>query len=107
MLYILCFWVIDAAFASCYIATMVYGSYDAPEVLVLRRFRDDKLAPYLLGRLCIKLYYSFSPGFVYVFKNNKSVNKFIKLMLDKLVRKLREKAVLRTQQQPILTINNQ
>jgi len=27
----------------CYIATSVYGSYDCPEVLILRQFRDQKL----------------------------------------------------------------
>ena len=26
----------------CYVATCVYGSYDCPEVWVLRRFRDNK-----------------------------------------------------------------
>ena len=27
--------------SGCYIATMAYGDYDHPQVLVLRRFRDD------------------------------------------------------------------
>lgn len=27
----------------CYIATCVYGSYDCPQVWILRRFRDDIL----------------------------------------------------------------
>lgn len=72
----------------CYIATMVYGSYDAPEVLVLRRFRDEQLKPYFFGSVFIKLYYTFSPAFVFVFRNNKSVNSFIKSILDKWVQKL-------------------
>ena len=27
----------------CYVATCVYGSYDCPEVWILRRFRDESL----------------------------------------------------------------
>lgn len=38
----------------CYIATCVYGSYDAPEVLVLRDFRDNELSKNIFGRLFIK-----------------------------------------------------
>ena len=35
----------------CYIATCVYNSYDCPEVWTLRRFRDEYLEKYYLGRL--------------------------------------------------------
>lgn len=48
----------------CYIATCVYGSYDCPEVWVLRRFRDNKLSKRYLGRAFIRGYYALSPTFV-------------------------------------------
>lgn len=35
----------------CYIATAVYGSYDAPEVRVLRRFRDETLRQTKWGQI--------------------------------------------------------
>lgn len=46
----------------CYIATTVYGSYNAPEVLVLRRFRDETLQKTALGRWFIRTYYRWSPS---------------------------------------------
>lgn len=79
----------------CFIATMVYGSYDAPEVLVLRKFRDDKLARNLFGRIFIRIYYWLSPSIVCIFKNNKPVNKFIKSILDKWVRVLVKKELIK------------
>lgn len=45
----------------CFIATACYGNYDAPEVLLLRLYRDYVLATTLLGRAFIRLYYSCSP----------------------------------------------
>ena len=45
----------------CYVATAVYGSYDCPEVWVLRRFRDNRLAKRRLGRAFITFYYLVSP----------------------------------------------
>lgn len=48
----------------CYIATAVYGSYDCPEVWVLRRYRDNRLQKNALGRLFVKVYYSISPTLV-------------------------------------------
>lgn len=48
----------------CYVATCVYGSYDCPEVWVLRRYRDQKLAKTRRGRLFIRLYYAVSPTLV-------------------------------------------
>jgi hypothetical protein len=69
----------------CYIATMVYSSHDAPEVLVLRSYRDEKLAPYFFGRVLIGAYYRCSPLLVHVFKNNRPVNDFIRSILDRWV----------------------
>jgi hypothetical protein len=48
----------------CYIATAVYGSYDCPEVWVLRRYRDYALKNSVLGRLFIRIYYAVSPKLV-------------------------------------------
>ena len=72
--------------SNCYIATMVYGSSEARNVLILRKFRDEYLMPYGLGRFFIKTYYRYSPGFVVIFKNNKLVNNTIRHFLDKLTK---------------------
>ena len=48
----------------CFIATAVYGSYDAPEVRVLRRWRDGTLSTTPAGRAVIRTYYRLSPGLV-------------------------------------------
>lgn len=74
----------------CYIATMVYGDYDHPNVIELRKFRDNSLSKMILGKELIRLYYQISPIFVRKFENNKSLNQIIKRGLDKLVKKLKE-----------------
>ena len=72
----------------CYVATCVYGSYDCPEVWVLRRYRDNNLAHNCLGRTFIRIYYALSPTLVKCFgKYNWFVNA-CKSALDKLVIKL-------------------
>jgi hypothetical protein len=71
-----------ASSGACYIATMVYGNYDAPEVMVLRNFRDTTLANSYWGRNFIRLYYKYSPMFVEKFKNSKTVNCCAKTILD-------------------------
>ena len=70
----------------CYIATMVYGNYEHPQVLVLRKFRDDFLSNFLLGRLFIRFYYKYSPGWVKSLKHNKFINKLIKKVLNVFIR---------------------
>ncbi len=73
---------------NCYIATAVYGSYEAQEVIVLRRFRDEILSKSLLGRIFINIYYTLSPPFANWLKNAERTNKVTKLMLDKWVNSL-------------------
>lgn len=69
----------------CYIATMAYGSYDHPQVMVLRGFRDNYLAERKWGREFIKFYYKHSPHWVERLKNHKTINRVIRHCLDKFV----------------------
>ncbi len=72
----------------CYVATCIYGSYNCPEVWVLRRFRDQVLANSCFGSLFIKFYYAVSPTLVKWFGNNSLFLKIGKCLLDKTVTKL-------------------
>jgi hypothetical protein len=70
----------------CYIATMAYGDYDHPQVMKLRRFRDDVLSESAFGRMFIKVYYALSPRFVRILRNSKGVNTLIRKLLDKWIK---------------------
>lgn len=75
----------------CYIATAVYGSYDCPEVWVLRRYRDCFLENSVLGRLFIRIYYAVSPALVRWFGKKKWFKLLWRKYLDKKVATLRER----------------
>jgi hypothetical protein len=72
--------------SGCYIATMVYGDYNHPQVLVLRDFRDSFLVHFYLGRSFIKFYYQYSPSWVKALENKKTFNKIIKGILNRFIR---------------------
>lgn len=74
--------------SGCYIATMVYGDYDHPKVMVLRDFRDNYLAKRHWGKLFIKIYYKYSPKLVKMLTGHMKINHIIKNMLDKFVEHL-------------------
>ena len=48
--------------SGCFIATAVYGSYGAPEVIILRNFRDKVLLSTRIGKYFVRLYYIISPS---------------------------------------------
>ena len=51
----------------CYVATAVYGSYNCPQVWILRKYRDFYLAKKKYGLFFIKFYYLVSPKLVKLF----------------------------------------
>lgn len=77
---------------ACYIATCVYGSYDAPEVRILRRFRDETLKQRALGRAFIRCYYAVSPRLVKWFGKKQWFHRFWRKRLDRMVAQFRENA---------------
>lgn len=75
----------------CYVATCVYGSYDCPQVWVLRRYRDNSLAKNCLGETFIKIYYFISPTLVKCFGKQTWFVCACKTILDKIVCNLQSK----------------
>lgn len=73
----------------CYIATAVYGSYDCPEVWVLRRWRDTRLASTATGRGVIRLYYLTSPTILRALEGREWLMEAIRRPLSRLVDRLR------------------
>lgn len=69
----------------CYIATAVYGSYDCPQVWVLRRFRDEVLTPTQYGNFFVKTYYAVSPKLLQLVGDTKVFRKICISVLDKFV----------------------
>lgn len=67
---------------ACYIATMVYGDYNCPEVVTLRAFRDDVLRRSRAGQAFIAFYYRHSPKWVEILEEKKHVNSLIKAILN-------------------------
>lgn len=76
----------------CYIATACYGSYDAPEVLILREYRNKQLSKSYWGRVFIQQYYKYSPYFARQLQNKPTLNSIVRhYLLDKIVQRLTHK----------------
>jgi hypothetical protein len=76
----------DGGSCGCYIATMVYGDYDHPQVMILRQFRDEVLDKSAFGKWFIKTYYQFSPRLVKRLKNQKTFNIIIRKALNQFIK---------------------
>ena len=79
--------------SGCYIATAVYGSYDCPEVRVLRRWRDSALMTTASGRAVVRLYYAVSPRIVRLLDGHPWFSRMARTPLEPLVAHLRHRGV--------------
>lgn len=73
---------------SCFVATAVYGSYDCPQVMALRRLRDERLLPDPLGRAAVSLYYAVGPYLAMVVGNLPWLSKAVRHILNAVVKKI-------------------
>jgi hypothetical protein len=71
----------------CFIATVVYGSYEAPEVLILRHFRDQRLGSNVVGRLIIDIYYWLSPPAAKFLSHSPKIALAVKQLTDFIVKR--------------------
>ena len=75
----------------CFVATACYGDYDAPEVMVLRHFRDDKLLKTFSGKVFVRFYYSVSPFFATLISKSDLLKKSVrKYFLQPIINKLQK-----------------
>jgi hypothetical protein len=72
--------------SGCYIATMAYGDYDHPQVMILRQFRDEVLDKSAFGKWFIKTYYHYSPRLVERLKNKRTLNSIIRKALNQFIK---------------------
>ena len=57
--------------SGCFIATAVYGSQIAPEVIIFRRFRDETLLSSKFGVTFVRAYYFVSPAIARIILKHK------------------------------------
>jgi hypothetical protein len=62
----------------CFIATACYGSLYAPEVAMLRQFRDQKLLANRIGRFFVRMYYFLSPPVARYLSNHELAKWFVR-----------------------------
>jgi hypothetical protein len=65
----------------CFVATVCYGDYEHPKVIVLREFRDNVLKKNNLGRKFIKFYYNYSPELAKKIANKKLLKSTIRILI--------------------------
>jgi len=74
----------------CFIATSVYGSVYAPQVISLRQWRNRRLLPHAWGRIVVQLYYWTSPPLAVLLSRYPALRIPARRVLDLLVAQLGE-----------------
>jgi len=73
----------------CFIATAAYGTPLAPELDILRAWRDRSLLPTFWGRQLVRTYYRVSPPIADLIRGRESRMRIVRGLIDALIRRLR------------------
>jgi tetratricopeptide (TPR) repeat protein len=77
--------------SGCFVATACFGDYDAPEVLVLRQYRDNTLLHTYWGRFFVKFYYFVSPPIARQIEKSDRVKTFMRRhLLNPIIKKIKK-----------------
>jgi hypothetical protein len=80
----------------CFIATAAFGSYQAPEVVLLQKFRDRILLTNEPGRLFVEFYYRVSPPIADFIAHDDSLRRAARLSLMPLILSIQHRLALYT-----------
>ena len=73
----------------CFIATACYGDYDAPEVIIFRRYRDEVLLQSKSGRMFVTIYYFTSPSLARAINSSDEAKRIIRnYILEPILKKI-------------------
>lgn len=78
--------------SSCFIATAAYGSSIAPDVIMLRAFRDKYLLTNPAGRAFVNLYYRMSPPLARLIAGNKLLKSATRAALSPVIFSIKQPA---------------
>ncbi len=71
--------------ATCFVATAAYNDPNHPDVVLLRRYRDERLSEYRLGQWFIKKYWIHGPRIARSVENKPAIRKMAKTLISKAV----------------------
>ena len=78
----------------CFIATICYGDYEHPDVIILRHYRDRIKQANWIGNFVVNLYYLVSPGLAEALRGRYRITEAIRIIILKpIVRKLKQSLV--------------
>ena len=80
----------------CFIATAAFGSYQAPEVVLLQKFRDRILLTNEPGRLFVEFYYRVSPPIADFIGHDDSLKRATRLSLMPLILSIQHRLAVYT-----------
>ena len=76
-----------ASGGGCFVATAAYGDPSHPDVMALRRFRDERLLGHASGRAFVRVYYALGPKLARVVAHDRLSGRAARRLIAPLARR--------------------